>query len=69
MAEPNILDQAREAVVVRPGDTLLVRVPPDTGPTAMGGMADAVKRLEAHLPEGITVLVVACEQIACVREE
>jgi hypothetical protein len=54
---------AQEAVTVRPGDTLLVRVRPDIDP-------EQVHRLRAALMDrlpDIAVLIIACEQLAAAK--
>jgi len=64
MARPECLGELREAVEIRPGDTLIVRVTPDVPPEAVQGMRE---QLLEHLPSGARVLVVGCEQLAVVR--
>lgn len=51
-----------EAVTVRPGDTLLVRV-------AQSSSSEQLTEMAGQLRErlNVEVLVIACEQIACVR--
>lgn len=49
-----------EAVAVRPGDQLVVRVKP--------GMTDLfAEEWAAHRPEGLTAVVVECEQLGVIR--
>jgi hypothetical protein len=54
---------AQEAVTVRPGDTLIVRVRPDIDPEQVHGLRAA---LMDRLPD-IAVLIVACEQLAAAK--
>lgn len=53
-----------DALIARPGDTLLVRVA--TG-TSMAAAADLKERFLARLPEGIQVVIVTAEQFAIAR--
>ena len=64
MTRPECLGEAREAVEIRPGDTLIVRVDPAVPTQAVQGMQAL---LSANLPDGVRVVVVACEQLAVVR--
>lgn len=65
-AEPDAaLPQIAEALVIRPGDILIVRVP--TGTTAAAGAA-LKQQLAEHLP-GIEAKVIAAEQLAAYRPE
>jgi len=54
---------AQEAVTVRPGDTLILRVRPDTNPEQMQGFS---AKLKERLPD-IAIVVVACEQLAAAK--
>jgi hypothetical protein len=61
MAEPTVV--AQEAVTVRPGDTLIVRLRPDIAPDQVQKFRD---ELRARLPD-VAVLVLACEQLAAAK--
>lgn len=54
-----------EAAIVRPGDTLIVRV----APTATMERAMALKKRGQELLPDVNVVVVAAEEIAVVRPE
>jgi hypothetical protein len=56
-------EQVQEALVVRPGDKLLVRVAPSVDPD----VAAAVGRQLRERFSGVEVTVVAAEQFAVVR--
>lgn len=61
------IDQAviDQALIVKPGDTLIVRVDPEHCPDAQ--VLDEVKReLEKHLPH-VKALVVACHELGVYR--
>jgi len=62
--EPTPPVPAREAVVVRPGDVLLVRVGVDTPVEALCELRD---QLVENIGDQVRVLVLACEQLAVVR--
>jgi len=64
MTGPECLGEAREAVEIRDGDTLIVRVDPAVPTQAVQGMQAL---LSANLPDGVRVVVVGCEQLAVVR--
>lgn len=53
---------AQEAVTVRPGDTLIVRVRPDINPEQVYTIRD---QLRDRLPD-VEVLIIACEQLAAI---
>jgi hypothetical protein len=54
---------AQEAVTVRPGDTLIVRVSPDVNPEHLEQFRAAFLD---RLPD-IAVLIIACEQLAAAK--
>jgi hypothetical protein len=54
---------AQEAVTVRPGDTLILRVQPDLNPEQLQRFSAKVKE---QLPD-IAIVVVACEQLAAAK--
>jgi hypothetical protein len=57
--------RAREAVVIRPGDTLIVRV----DPASTWGDVEELKRAFVERMPNVQVIVVAAEQLAAVRAE
>lgn len=61
-----IVNMITEAVTVRPGDILVLRVSSDF---AEGGFEEARERISAEMPDGVKVLFVggSIEQIACIR--
>lgn len=54
---------AQEAITVRPGDTLIVRVRPNISPDDVRALRE---QLMDRLPD-VAVLVVACEQLAAAK--
>lgn len=61
------LEGVAEAVVVRPGDTLLVRVSPDRG-IDRDGLAELQRDLREVLP-GVEVGLVVADQLAVARPD
>jgi hypothetical protein len=65
-----LLDAVAEGLVVRPGDTLLLRLPADMSMDAIARARDAVEpALREKLPGVDVVLVCGVEQIAVRRAE
>ena len=60
-----LIEAIREAVTVRPDDTLVLRVDPSI---SVDEVEEIGEQLRKHLPEGVKTLVVVAEQIACVRD-
>ncbi|GAB3117830.1 hypothetical protein GCM10027160_28970 [Streptomyces calidiresistens] len=58
-------DRVLEAVTVRPGDILLLRVSPDLDPRELEALGGAAQRWARSL--GVRVEIVACEQIAAIH--
>lgn len=65
MSDPLV---AVEALVIRPGDVLIVRVRPDISRERLDEFATGVKEgLKECLPDPPQLLVIAAEQIAAFR--
>lgn len=60
------LEHVTEALVVRPGDHLIIRVPRETSDQEALEMCESARE---HLPDVVAVTVVRAEQLAVVRKE
>lgn len=60
------LTEIKEGVVVRPGDTLVVRLPADVRRQQVNEIAD---ELRSRLPDGVHVIVCNAEQLGVVQAE
>lgn len=58
---------AQEALVIHPGDTLVIRVAPNTSPESFAKFADFAKARLAEKNPGVELLVIAAEQLGVIR--
>lgn len=57
-----------EGLIVRPGDTLVIRVDADRV-TGFAEVEDLKRQIVERLPAGAQVMVIACDQLAAVRSD
>ena len=57
------LDKIVQALVVKPGDSLIIRVDPDRT-DGFAEIEDLKRQIESRLPDGVGVMVMAVDEIA-----